>query len=334
MTATDLTMNDAAVDDAPPPLVRPLSDGPVDVIADVHGELGLLTDLLRHLGYDGAGVHPAGRRLVFLGDLVDRGPDSPGVVALVARLVAAGRAQCVVGNHELNLLLRKRKADNLWFYGEPVPDGVATLDTDADREAMLAFFATLPMALRRPDLRAVHACWDEGAIDAAAAASAAVDLFGEERRRIDDELARELATNEVDRNLAHQNRNAVKVLTSGPEHRAAAPFEAGGKLRLEARRPWWNDYRGPVFCVFGHYWRTPVKGLRHGDDPFDGTPLHAPLGAGRAMCIDYSAGGRATQRRERVTPFTTTLCALRWPEATLMFDDGRALDLPIERPRS
>lgn len=71
-------------------LVRPLFEGPIDVIGDVHGELAALTDLIAALGYDADGVHPDGRRLVFVGDLCDRGPDSPGVLRWVQRLVEAG----------------------------------------------------------------------------------------------------------------------------------------------------------------------------------------------------------------------------------------------------
>jgi protein phosphatase len=72
--------------------------------ADKHGCLRELTALLR-LGYDlDAARHPEGRKVVFLGDLVDRGPDVPGVLRLVMRLVAGGAALCLPGNHEVKLL--------------------------------------------------------------------------------------------------------------------------------------------------------------------------------------------------------------------------------------
>jgi len=86
--------------------------GPFDVIGDVHGCRAELEQLLDKLGYaidrDGAGRpvsarHPS-RRAVFLGDLVDRGPDTPGVLRLVMGMVAAGSAFCVPGNHEAKLL--------------------------------------------------------------------------------------------------------------------------------------------------------------------------------------------------------------------------------------
>ena len=69
-----------------------LLDGPVDVIGDVHGEIEALSALLGHLGYAPDGRHPAGRRAVFVGDLCDRGPDSPAVLDLVMEWVLAGRA--------------------------------------------------------------------------------------------------------------------------------------------------------------------------------------------------------------------------------------------------
>ncbi len=68
-------------------LVKPLFDGPLDIVGDVHGEIDALTILLRRLGYSPEGSHPEGRRLAFVGDLVDRGPASPAVVEGVRRLI-------------------------------------------------------------------------------------------------------------------------------------------------------------------------------------------------------------------------------------------------------
>lgn len=87
--------------------------GPFDVIGDVHGCRSELEALLERLGYalvrddDGRpvdAVHPEGRRVVFLGDLVDRGPDSPGVLRLAMGMTAAGHALAVPGNHEQKLV--------------------------------------------------------------------------------------------------------------------------------------------------------------------------------------------------------------------------------------
>ncbi|MCW7946270.1 metallophosphoesterase [Streptomyces hygroscopicus] len=73
--------------------------GPFDIIGDIHGCSSELEVLLAKLGY-ADGVHPEGRTAVFVGDLVDRGPDSPGVLRRVMSMVASGNALCVPGNHE------------------------------------------------------------------------------------------------------------------------------------------------------------------------------------------------------------------------------------------
>jgi protein phosphatase len=73
--------------------------GPFDIIGDIHGCSAELDSLLGKLGYVD-GVHPDGRTAVFVGDLVDRGPDSPGVLRRVMSMVKSGHALCVPGNHE------------------------------------------------------------------------------------------------------------------------------------------------------------------------------------------------------------------------------------------
>ncbi|WP_371497053.1 polynucleotide kinase-phosphatase [Kitasatospora sp. NBC_00374] len=86
--------------------------GPFDIVGDIHGCRSELETLLTRLGYtltrDELGrpvdaAHPEGRTAVFVGDLVDRGPDTPGVLRLVMGMVAAGHAICVPGNHENKL---------------------------------------------------------------------------------------------------------------------------------------------------------------------------------------------------------------------------------------
>jgi protein phosphatase len=85
--------------------------GPFDIIGDVHGCFDELVDLLRTLGYRvdadrRNATPPAGRRAIFLGDLVDRGPGVAAVLELVMTMVEAGAALCVPGNHETKLLRR------------------------------------------------------------------------------------------------------------------------------------------------------------------------------------------------------------------------------------
>jgi protein phosphatase len=89
--------------------------GPFDIIGDVHGCSAELTSLLAKLGYEVTPVSsdgnvsytvrpPDGRKPVFLGDLVDRGPDTPGVLRLVMSMVESGVALCIPGNHDIKLM--------------------------------------------------------------------------------------------------------------------------------------------------------------------------------------------------------------------------------------
>ncbi len=99
--------------------------GPFDVIGDVHGCYDELVALLERLGYrwspagrnDDGGYgysvsHPEGRRAIFVGDLVDRGPGVVNVLKLVMSMVAGGSALSVAGNHE-SKLVRKLKGRNV-----------------------------------------------------------------------------------------------------------------------------------------------------------------------------------------------------------------------------
>jgi protein phosphatase len=101
--------------------------GPFDIIGDVHGCFDELVALLLDLGYEvdsneamPRASHPAGRRLLFLGDLVDRGPKCPAVLRLAMDMVRRGEALCIMGNHD-NKLLRKlsgRQVQIAWGLAE------------------------------------------------------------------------------------------------------------------------------------------------------------------------------------------------------------------------
>ncbi|QNP65918.1 polynucleotide kinase-phosphatase [Streptomyces genisteinicus] len=112
--------------------------GPFDIVGDIHGCSSELETLLRELGYQD-GVHPDGRTAVFVGDLVDRGPDSPGVLRRVMGMVAAGSALCVPGNHE-NKLSRWLKGRNVQ-HTHGLAETIAQLEKedDAFREQVREF---------------------------------------------------------------------------------------------------------------------------------------------------------------------------------------------------
>lgn len=345
-------------------MISSLPDAPLDLIGDVHGEHDALARLLHHLGYDERDRHPDGRHLVFVGDLCDRGPDSPGVIERVRRLVEDGRASAILGNHELNLLRLERREGNDWFWSEGAErdrkfQPCASVSPRQGR-ALLDFLGRLPLALEREDLRVVHAAWHAPAIRQLREAGADAAVAGQFdrweaaagvaanaaplRRRVEAEEA-QWAGSLADpacampmleatalRDQVLQMGNPLRVLSSGIERAAARPFFSSGKWRFVERVRWWDEYADATPVVVGHYWRRLVPMDRSrvgkgGPDLFEGIDPLAWHGAcGNVFCVDYSAGGRFHERGPGGVPGQTTkLAALRWPERTLVFDTGERL---------
>jgi len=138
----------------------------LDIIGDIHGHYDQLRRLVTKMGYDvptGKGfVHPEGRKLLFLGDLIDRGEQIREVVESVRNTVESGNGYCVMGNHESNFICWNRKG----------PDGeYLRVHSEEKRKQCAAsiaagiwpehenWLAGLPLYLEFGNLRAVHASW-------------------------------------------------------------------------------------------------------------------------------------------------------------------------------
>ena len=107
-------MDTAAIERRPLWTDRRAETGPFDIIGDVHGcheELVELLGMLEWVVEDGGARHPAGRKAIFVGDLVDRGPATPAVLRLVMGMVESGSALCVPGNHDAKLLRKLQGRD-------------------------------------------------------------------------------------------------------------------------------------------------------------------------------------------------------------------------------
>jgi len=338
-------------------LIERLAPGPVDVIGDVHGEIEALDALLVRLGYGADGSHPDGRRLAFVGDLIDRGPDSPAVLRRVKALVDAGVAQAVLGNHDMNALRNNphvRRSGEGWWYGrrDHYHRDSLLVDEEEKREVFLPFLRSLPLALERKDLRVVHACWhpDSVATVKASGYADAEGLFADVDARNGPMLealkaASEAAKRPYDmhrestpvpylKDVARYNEvkvmhHPVRVLTGGMERDHKTAFYASGKWRFAERVPWWNDYAGPPVVV-GHFWRRREGG---GPKLFGGAGASDWLGPSRSVtCVDYSVGLRFKDRRAGRTDYTTHLAALRVPQWRLVFEDGVELQMSAPGP--
>jgi len=216
--------------------------GPFDVIGDVHGCREELQILLAGLGYalewDGQGravnaSHPAGRRVIFLGDLVDRGPDTPGVLRLAMGMVAAGTALTVAGNHEVKLLRALRAGLAGGSAGGPPtarPGAEAqqgrTVSVSHGLAQSLEQIGSQPVAFRMEvekflDSLMSHFVLDEGRL-VVAHAGLAERLHGRASGRVREFCLYGQTTGETD------------------------------EYGLPVRYPWAEDYRGRAMVLYGH----------------------------------------------------------------------------------
>jgi protein phosphatase len=205
--------------------------GPFDIIGDVHGCCDELEVLLQRLGYvltsldvgdsvwgSRAYVHPQGRKAVFVGDLVDRGPRIVDTLRLVRNMVHCGSALCVPGNHDMKLM-RKLLGRNV-----QITHGLAN---------SLAEIDALPDDVREPfckkladflDSLVSHYVFDDGKLVVAHAGMKA-EMQGRGSGRVREFALYGETTGETD------------------------------EFGLPVRHNWAAEYRGTAMVVYGH---TPV----------------------------------------------------------------------------
>ncbi|MDF7676813.1 metallophosphoesterase [Neisseriaceae bacterium ESL0693] len=329
----------------------------LDIIGDVHGEWQALEQLLYYLGYSADGVHPQGRKLVFVGDLCDRGPDSPAVLDWVIAAVAAERAFAVLGNHELNLLMNEAKDGSGWYFQERTQDTERYAPwqsyPEVDKQRLQAALVQWPLVLQRPDLRVVHAAWLPDSIRQLAlvdhlplhqlyqycddqfrqsfANSHWFEIYQAEKQLqkqhlYDEDYAMPFLEGMAHYDLMRSHANPVRALACGIEDLSPQPFYINGRWRFTVRSPWWRHYHDRVAVVVGHYWRQwyqqPTALHRRG--LFHESPTQWLGQAQQVFCIDFSVGARWRERLNHTGVQQTRLhlAALRWPEKQIMLDNG------------
>lgn len=343
-------------------LVQTLPSRSLDIVGDVHGEIKPLLNLIKHLGYDEDGSHPQNRMLVFVGDLFDRGPDSPAVFRLIRKLVDNNCALAVLGNHEINLIRGEAKDGTGWFFEERfLKDQTryakfTSVEHSAKNE-ILEFLNSLPLALERDDLRIVHAAWVSEHVDRArsykvgeiaVACEEAEDEADRVAVKLRQALVKELEIwphgfespeNKPPQLEAHacfaaskQMNNWIKILTSGVERKGLRPFFSNGRWRFVERVRWWDEYDSHTPVVIGHYWRKfgePKCESLNGDgdpDMFEADRVNAWHGKhNNVFCVDFSIGGKSHAEKMGRVDADCQLAALRWPERTLYFHSGMEL---------
>jgi hypothetical protein len=287
-----------------------------DIIGDIHGCADSLQALLNKLGYvasNGVYRHPA-RKVAFLGDFIDRGPDQRGVLDTVRAMIDAGSAVAVMGNHEFNAIAYLTEADGSAGHlrehsAKNQRQHRAFLDAFASHpdeyREVIDWFKTLPLWLELEGFRVVHACWDPRWI-------AQLNAQHEGDRLTDDLLhtASQPDTWEFE---------AVETLLKGKE----VPLPTGvgfrdkdGNERHHIRVRWWDrDAR-----TYREAFMGPSSALSHiPDDDIDGDHLldygpderpvflghywlegePAPL-TNNVACLDYSVakpGGKLVAYR-------------------------------------
>lgn len=307
-----------------------------DLIGDIHGYASPLKALLQRLGYHEAhGVwhHPT-RKVIFLGDFIDRGPEQLETVRIAQRMMEAGEALSVMGNHEFNAIawvtpdpdrpgerLRRHSARNRHQH-----DAFLTQigENSPEHESAIAWFRTLPLYLDLPGLRVIHACWHKNSLMTLAP-------YLDEGQRIRNTAWPSLCDTE------HPAFEATEALLKGlqiplPQNRTFEDRQ--GAYRNSMRTRWWEKsdapltyrdlamvppgsihqiphtpvpehvlpgYDGDKLLFVGHYWMS-------------GTP--APL-TDHIACLDYSIAAGTTSLQHR-----GKLCAYRWEgEETLKHEN-------------
>lgn len=146
-----------------------------DIIGDIHGYASALEELLHKMNYKkvkGVWQHP-GRKVIFVGDYIDRGPAIRETLQIVRTMQENNTAIALMGNHEYNALaydyeladgtfLRPHDAKNIKQHEETLKQFEAYQQEWPD---YLNWFYSLALFLDLPELRAVHACWDQKDID-------------------------------------------------------------------------------------------------------------------------------------------------------------------------
>jgi hypothetical protein len=264
---------------------------------------------------DGTWQHPE-RKVIFVGDLIDRGPRQVDSVMIAKRMVEGGHAYIVMGNHEFNAIAYatpnpNKPGDFLRTHRRKVGRNnrkqhkkflKAVGKNSVQRKEFITWFKTIPLWLKVDGIRVIHACWDPEAVDR-------LQRKLGPNNTVTDELMVTMSTK------GHQDYHDLEILIKGPEIKMPDGFKYKDKdeiVRSSARYAWWD----PQASTFDVAARIPDNCKAVDGTPFPQLPA-VPIPSGNpepygdtiplffghywctdedeiisdhAMCVDYSAG--------------------------------------------
>ncbi len=217
-----------------------------DIVGDIHGCADKLEQLLQKMGYDMKGnvyTHPT-RKVIFLGDFIDRGAQQKRTLDLVRPMIKNGEALSVMGNHEFNAICYATKNRDMYVrkhtdknthqheaFLEEFPFG-----SDEYHDA-IEWFKTLPVYLDFDHFGVVHACWHSDSIS---------DL--DDGLTKDNRLTDQAILNYKDKK--HPHHQAIEILLKGPEFvlpEGISFKDKDGHERKSSRLKWWADPASPLY---------------------------------------------------------------------------------------
>ena len=212
----------------------------IDLIGDIHGHADKLEELLVKLGYaknNGTYSHPD-RKVLFVGDYIDRGPKIRETLEIVKAMVDSENAIAIMGNHEYNAIcfhfqetegghLRKHLIKNIIQHYDTLKQ---FQNRQKEYEGYLEWFKTLPLYYETEKFKAVHACWDNN------------NIAYLRKKLVNDRLTDDLIYQSVKQGTALNE--AIDQTLKGKEMKMPKGLfftDKDGTQRTEIRIKWWED---------------------------------------------------------------------------------------------
>ena len=284
-----------------------------DIIGDIHGHCDALEELLHRMGYQHNGTsyqHPT-RKVIFVGDLIDRGPKIRETLQIAKAMFDNGQALVILGNHEYNAVcycsdddegkpLREHSEKNVAQFKAT---DQAFAEFPEERNAYLDWFKQLPLYLDMGDFRVAHACWSQRHIDVlegktlgdrnfllSSSIKQTPEYWAIETVLKGAEFTLPDGISYADKEGTVRTKTRAKwwISMEGTTYRSGSfpeqPKLPDDPVAASAIDDYWDIYPAtepPMFC--GHYWLPPETPEPHGN----------------IICLDYSVakGGFLTSYR-------------------------------------